>query len=471
LRAGGAWLDGKLDPETASRLRLLEGRVRVAHREVQTLEAEASPTPARLDGARSQLARSRAELLRFEERLQNRLDDPAALAAIRPAVPEPPRVPVADTESVLFVEYLVGEDRSYAFTFRGRPASEDGSPRAWQGVSVSVIEATATALSDAVTTFRHRLDIRYPRLPIPEGTQLYQWLITPLREHLRPGDLLCVIPDGVLWELPFQALSGPEDRYLIADHAIAYAPSWRGLAAIRTWAERRRARETESPPEASLELDLLALANPALGPTRSSPLPLLGAPVGIPGTEAQARRIAELFAPRSQCYVGSDATEARVRALAGRARILHLATHGVFEPANPMFSGLLLTPGPQDDGYWEAREILQTDLRADLVVLSACETGRGRIRRGEGLWGLSWALFVAGSPANVLSQWAVADESTAVLMTAFYRRLQAGGGGSVHKAEALRQAQLVLLEGREGKGTGYAHPFYWAPFVLMGDWR
>lgn len=471
LRSGGGWFQGRLDPETDRQLRSLESRVRVAHREVQTLEAETSPKPGQLDRAREKLARARAELQRLEERLQNRLADPVARAARSTEVPAQPVVPVADTESVLFVEYLVGEDRSYVFSFRGRPPSEAGPEAPRQVVSVSVIEATASELEAAVNTFRHRLDIRYPRLPIPEGTRLYQWLIAPLRDRVRAGDLLCLIPDGVLWELPFQALSSPEGRYLIADHAIAYAPSWRGLAAIRTWADRRRARAAEPTSALPLEMDLLALANPDLGPTRPATLPLLGGPVAIPGTEAQARRIVELFQPRSQLYVGADATEARVRALAGRARILHLATHGVFEPAHPMFSGLLLTPGPQDDGYWEAREILQTELHAELVVLSACETGRGRIRRGEGVWGLAWALFVAGSPAHVLSQWAVADESTAALMTAFYQHLQPIKGGGLHKAEALRQAQLALLEGRVGAAGQYAHPFYWAPFVLMGDWR
>jgi CHAT domain-containing protein len=110
---------------------------------------------------------------------------------------------------------------------------------------------------------------------------------------------------------------------------------------------------------------------------------------------------------------------------------------------------------------------MNLDLKADLVVLSACDTARGRISAGEGVIGLTWALFVAGSPTTVVSQWAVESASTTDLMLNFHRNLKGPGGGSryaMNKAEALRQAQLNLL-----KNKRYQHPFFWAGFVVVGD--
>jgi CHAT domain-containing protein len=299
-------------------------------------------------------------------------------------------------------------------------------------------------------------------------------LIAPARALMSGRRLVCIVPDGVLWELPFQALCDAAGRYLIQDQAVAYAPSLRALVALR---DRQQQRRGEKANGAAADWNLLVLANPDLGQVTEVASPLLGSPVAIPGTEDQGRRIAQMFGKRSRLCVGAEATEQRARELAPKHRVLPFATHGIFEAGSPMVSGIRLARGDEDDGYWEAREILQTRLEAELVVLSACETARAQLRQGEGIWGLSWALLTAGSTANVLSQWAVADQSTAELMTAFYRHWQhpdAGGGGGgarITKAEALQRAQLELLEGRSAGGRKHAHPFHWAPFILIGDWR
>jgi CHAT domain-containing protein len=134
-----------------------------------------------------------------------------------------------------------------------------------------------------------------------------------------------------------------------------------------------------------------------------------------------------------------------------------------------MYSSVLLSPDTdgKDDGVLEAREIMQLELKADLVILSACETARGRISAGEGALGLTWALFVAGTPMSVVSQWKVASASTADLMLAFHQALksEARAKESVFStARALQHAELQVLRTRE-----YAHPFYWAGFVVVGD--
>jgi CHAT domain-containing protein len=120
---------------------------------------------------------------------------------------------------------------------------------------------------------------------------------------------------------------------------------------------------------------------------------------------------------------------------------------------------------PDDDGLLEAREIMQLNLHADLVVLSACQTARGRVGAGEGIMGVSWAFLVAGAPTIVVSQWKVDSAATATLMINFHQRLanQHPREGTT-KADALRQASLDLL--RQPK---YRHPFYWASFVMLGD--
>src|SRR5262249_14446975 len=171
-------------------------------------------------------------------------------------------------------------------------------------------------------------------------------------------------------------------------------------------------------------------------------------------------------------YVGAEASEERAKAEAGNYRILQFATHGILNNASPMYSHLVLSQTEEksdEDGLLEAREIAEMDLHADMTVLAACETARGKIGAGEGVIGLSWALFVAGCPATVVSQWKVEDEATKELMLEFHRLLKFGAHSSRSeflKADALRRAALTMM--RVGRDP---HPFYWAGFVLVGDGR
>ena len=160
-------------------------------------------------------------------------------------------------------------------------------------------------------------------------------------------------------------------------------------------------------------------------------------------------------------------------------RVLHFATHGILDRANPIYSHLVLSQGEgtDEDGLLEAWEIMKMELNADLAVLSACETARGRVGDGEGVIGLSWAFFVAGCPTTVVSQWQVDSASTTELMIQFHKNLLSGaasvpnadqnstlGRPSARKAEALRQAMLTLL-----RDNRFRSPYYWAGFALVGD--
>jgi CHAT domain-containing protein len=163
-------------------------------------------------------------------------------------------------------------------------------------------------------------------------------------------------------------------------------------------------------------------------------------------------------------YLRDEATEENVKnsAAVGGSRRIHFATHGAISDERPQYSGLMLTlsESGKEDGLLQVYEIFNLKLNAELVVLSACETGLGKELRGEGVLGLARAFMYAGATSIVASLWRVADRSTADLMIGFYRELDRGA----HKAEALRRAKLELI-----RGGRYGHPYYWASFILIGE--
>jgi CHAT domain-containing protein len=148
--------------------------------------------------------------------------------------------------------------------------------------------------------------------------------------------------------------------------------------------------------------------------------------------------------------------------------VIRLATHGVIDNRQPLYSHLLLTKtegDPENDGRLEARQIMDINLNADLAVLSACETANGKIAPGEGVIGLSWAFFVGGTPSVLVSQWKVHSSSTTELMTDFYKNLGSNKAeGKGRKAQALQNAALSRI-----KEPHHRHPFYWAGFVMIGN--
>jgi CHAT domain-containing protein len=175
--------------------------------------------------------------------------------------------------------------------------------------------------------------------------------------------------------------------------------------------------------------------------------------------------IAKLYGPdKVAVYLRETAKEENVKGneSLSTARRIHFATHGVMSERQPQYSGLVLTldEDPQEDGLLQVYEIFNLKLNAELVVLSACKTGLGKEVKGEGLIGLTRAFMYAGAPSVVVSLWQVADRSTAEMMVKFYEQLDR----AEDKAEALRQAKLAMIQAGR-----YAHPFYWAPFILVGE--
>jgi CHAT domain-containing protein len=201
----------------------------------------------------------------------------------------------------------------------------------------------------------------------------------------------------------------------------------------------------------------------------------------LPATKSEVTAIAELYRGKAATYLGDAATEERAKEVAKTPKYLHFASHGLLDERFPLNSGLALTiPGAvkegQDNGILQAWEIFErVRINADLVVLSACDTGLGKEMGGEGLVGLTRAFEYAGARSVLASLWSVADETTAALMKRFYSYVKAGRT----KDAALRQAQLDLIRGSvvvqdeqaSARRFDASHPFYWAAFQLYGDWR
>jgi len=271
-----------------------------------------------------------------------------------------------------------------------------------------------------------------------------------------------------LWDLPFQALRNHQNRFLIEDAAISYAPS---LTVLREMTKRKNQSDHVNP------ATLLALGNPLMANETASRASLARSEANhgkldpLPEAEQEVKALGRLYgATRSKVYTGAQAREDRFKREAGEAKILHFATHATLNNASPMYSNLALAEGgPNEDGLLEAWELMELKLHAELAVLSACETARGRIGAGEGMIGLSWAMFIAGVPSIVVSQWKVESAGTRDLMVNFHRGLISAPGAEKAKqtkTEALRQAELKLMKNPET-----SHPFYWAGFVLVGDGR
>ncbi|MEW6735615.1 MAG: CHAT domain-containing protein, partial [Acidobacteriota bacterium] len=295
--------------------------------------------------------------------------------------------------------------------------------------------------------------------------QLYDRLFKPAMTNLLGIDTLIIIPDDVLWKLPFQALLTPNNRFLIEDYTISYTPS---LAVLRETMKK----ESKQLAKQKSSLTLLAFGNPTFdGENEDRFRYLLQKLEPLPNAKQEVIALQQIYGRNnSVIYLGKDATEEHLKAWAERCTILHIATHGIVNSETPMYSKLVLaqpTEGSAEDGLLEAWEILNLDLNAELVVLSACDTAIGKIEKGEGVIGLVWALLISGCPTTVVSQWKVADLSTKEFMKSFHLNLKprfTNGGKRIMKASALRQAALTLIRDRR-----YRHPLFWAAFTMIGN--
>ena len=327
---------------------------------------------------------------------------------------------------------------------------------AWQVVSVNpqnrTLRLRQPSFKEGVIIERSMADATKVSSPNAQNRslqQLHKLLIEPIADLLPtdPNARVIFIPQGALFFVPFPALQDADKKFLIEKHTILTAPSIQVLDLTRK--QRQRVPGTAK--------DVLVVGNPIM--PEVSPFP--GEPArqlsSLPAAEREAMEVATMF--KTEALIGSQATKATILPQLPNARIIHLATHGLLDDytGGGLPGAIALAPSNNDNGLLTASEILDLKLNAELVVLSACNTGKGRIT-GDGVIGLSRSLISAGVPSVVVSLWSVPDAPTASLMTEFYRQMQK----SPDKAQALRQAMLTTIK-------THPNPKDWAAFTLIGE--
>jgi CHAT domain-containing protein len=442
----------------------------------------------------------------------------ASLTATQPSSLADIQQKVLDDNTVL-LEYALGNDASYLFAVT----------RA--GLSVFKLPAKAE-LNRLSTDFRAQLippklqrrligiDVADEQrgLGLAQGASenvqsfvtasnaLYQAAVAPAASLIGDKRVL-IVADGALNYIPFEALVAGSAgavpatsdyaslNYLIKSNEIVYAPSASVIGAIRQQQSAAtnvrdgsilviadpifssddarikalRAANIPTGDTRGLGLALESAVTDVAGTQASSPASTLRL-ARLPGTRAEAEAIAasaRTGGAKADVWMDLGASEEKIHAAnVSNYRIVHIATHGLLNVERPQFTGVVLSlvGNTSADGFLRTDEIFNLKMAPSLVMLSACETGLGKEKRGEGVMGLTRAFMYAGAPTVGVSLWSVADKSTAELMTDFYKRFLAAGAPS--RSGALRDAQLAMISGKK-----YSAPFYWAPFVLVGEWK
>ena len=384
---------------------------------------------------------------------------------------------IAQTQNATLVQYSIIYD---SFQIQGKVQSKGSQLYIWvihpDGKATfrsanlkSLSRNQSTSLADLVQTSREALGVRsrasamiasIPKISPAQQTQnlrtLHKFLIEPISDLLpkNENDRVIFIPQGELFLVPFPALQDKDGKFLIEQHTILTAPSIQVLDLTR---QQRKLVSGIG--------NALVVGNPTMPSVPFEPGDKPQRLPALPGAEKEANAIAPLL--HTQALTGSQATKAAIVQQMQQADIIHLATHGLLDDQRGIGSAIALAPNPnqpvedqfgRENGLLSAEEILDMKLKANLVVLSACDTGRGKIT-GDGVIGLSRSLITAGVPSVIVSLWQIPDAPTAQLMTEFYQNWRSR---KLDKAQALRQAMLTILK-------DYRDPKDWAAFTLIGE--
>ena len=399
----------------------------------------------------------------FVDLLTQRLSSGDANSVIAAAPNQDQIRQIAKAQNATLVQYSIIYD---GFQIQGKPETRESAIYIW------VIQPTGeitfrqvdlkplwqqhkASLADLIIGNQEFLAVRSRSStgfaqPQPDLPTLHQLLIDPIASLLPkdPNARVIFIPQGSLFQVPFGALQDASGTYLIQKHTILTAPSIQLLDLTRQQRQKLVQKQSNSG-------RALVLGNPTMPSVSAYPGEPKQQLSPLPGAEAEAIAIAPLL--KTQAITGAQGTKAEIVQKMPQASIIHLATHGLLDDVRGLGSAIALAPSGSDDGLLTAEEIFDMKLQANLVVLSACNTGEGRIT-GDGVIGLSRALISAGVPSVIVSLWAVPDAPTSELMQSFYQNLQ----NNPDKAQALRQAMLTTMKTHPG-------PRNWAAFTLIGE--
>jgi CHAT domain-containing protein len=295
------------------------------------------------------------------------------------------------------------------------------------------IPCTREKIEKLVQSYRQELFSSNQIQTSNTASELYEILIKPIENYIRSSSHLCIVPHGILHQLPYQTLTDGKE-YLISKKSISYAPSGNILSICR-----KKPRPGES--------NILAFGNPDLGDQKYA----------LPFAKNEVLEIKNVN-DQTVVFLEEKASKMAFEANAGNYSIIHMATHGIYDPINPMRSGLMLAGTEPGISMLTTEEIFNLQLNAKLVTLSACESALGKVTRGDEIIGISRAFLYAGTPSVISTLWQVDDRATAELMIRFYTHMK-----NQNKARALQAAQLELMK-------KYPNPYFWGAFILTGDW-
>ncbi|MGH7588777.1 MAG: CHAT domain-containing protein [Gemmatimonadota bacterium] len=442
-------LAGRVEPSAGKTEKLLE-RVRAAEDELR--DAITRPDSTGGTGRESLLAVRAAKALDAELAALAEEDEELASLVSTRSVSADEILELAQAENATLVEYLVADERLTIWIVtpegtvhaRVEPISRDSIRAEVARIRMTWEAGLAAGLGPET-------------MGLDQLAGLHGRLISPVDEWLPqdPEAVVYVLPHDALFLLPFAALRDSEGDYLVERHTLSHAPSISVLAWLLEEGEPEDVAERESTAPRG---GWLGVGDPVL--------PVETGLDRLPWAGREVRKIAERFAAAERILLtGPAATEAALRELAPARSLIHFAGHGIISDREPLASALLLAPGGGEDGYLRTPEIFGLDLDADLVILSGCSTGLGKLT-GDGVLGITRAFLYAGAPAVIVSQWDVSDRATAELMDRFYAAYQAGSdaGSAPGAAATLRTAQRTLLQ-------RYPHPYLWAAFELIGRAR
>ncbi|MGH1362744.1 MAG: CHAT domain-containing protein [Calditrichia bacterium] len=363
------------------------------------------------------------------------------------------------------IEYMLGDSTIYAFVITRK------NVEAFQLKKPADLDKQVKLMRSGLVRDDINLYARY-------ANRLYTTLLKPLQPLLKKKKHLQIIPDGILGYLPFEALlTQPAKRnaeftsldYLIHEVTIGYGYSARLMIETQQRRQEKTSGYLAFAPGFEDESDTLQSKNNFLAAVRSLDSSAVfrgdGKVIPLPATREETSAVANIFKrkkKRSTLLLNKQANEDKIKAAdISSYRYLHFATHGFVNEKQPQLSGLLLAAdsSSEEDAVLYSSEVYNLNLNAELVVLSACETGLGKLVRGEGIIGLTRGFLYAGAKNLTVSLWQVSDQSTAILMTNFFERVAKGKKLS----DSLRRAKQKLIEDEQ-----YASPFYWSPFILIG---